>query len=294
MSLVEMALDKLRSAQSRTSGKPAAAIPPAQVGSVVDTGVHRRIDDIPDSGKLIAIDRASLRSSGFLPESAFERRLADQYRQVKRPLLAHAFAADGPANARLIAVASALPGDGKTFTSINLALSLSRERDTSVLLVDADVAKCHASRLFGAAEEPGLLDALAEPALHPESLVIRTDLRSLQLLPAGKPRDGATELLSSARMAEISLALLARDPRRIIVFDSSPLLITSESRPIIDTVGQVALVVRAGVTPRQAVLDATAVLPTDKRVGIVLNQSLTALTTNYYGYGDYGADTPAG
>lgn len=291
MSLVEMALDKLRGAQAR-AGKTAPSSAPRQVGSVVDTGAHRRLDDVPDSGKLIAIDRDSLRISGFLPESAFERRLADQYRQVKRPLLAHAFA-EGSGNERLIAVASALPGDGKTFTSINLALSLSRERDVSVLLVDADVAKCHVSRLFGAAEEPGLLDALADPDVHPESLVIRTDLRSLQLLPAGKPRDGATELLSSARMAEISLALLARDPRRIVVFDSSPLLITSESRPIIDTVGQVVLVVRAAVTPRQAVLDATSMLPANKRVGIVLNQSLTALSTNYYGYGDYGADTPA-
>jgi len=291
MSLVEMALDKLRGAQAR-AGKSAPSNPPRQVGSLVDTGAHRRLDQIPDSGKLIAIDRDSLRMSGFLPESGFERRLADQFRQVKRPLLAHAFA-EGSGNERLIAVASALPGDGKTFTSINLALSLSREHDVSVLLVDADVAKRHVSRLFGAAEEPGLLDALADPVVHPESMVIRTDLRSLQLLPAGKLCEGATELLSSARMAEISLALLARDPRRIVVFDSSPLLITSESRPIIDTVGQVVLVVRAGVTPRQAVLDATSMLPSNKRVGIVLNQSLTALSTNYYGHGDYGADTPA-
>ena len=290
MSLVEMALDKLRAAQSKTEAKTANT---PRVGSLAPQVVPPE-PTREDSGKLVNVDREALRAAGFLPESAFERRMADQYRQVKRPLISHAHEHPEVPNARFIAVASSLPGDGKTFTSINLALSLAREREARVLLVDCDVAKPHVSRLFGVDNEPGLLDALADPLVHPESLVISTDIRGLSLLPAGQPRDGAAELLSSNRLAEIGNLLLARDPKRLVVFDSSPLLVTTESRSLIDLVGQVVLVVRAGVTPRQAVAEAAAMIGTDKKVGIVLNQSQSAPTNNYYVYGDYGsASIPA-
>jgi exopolysaccharide/PEP-CTERM locus tyrosine autokinase len=294
VSLVETALGKLRAAQAGTSKNAPVQQEVPRVGTLVAdaTGKHAIVDNTPDSGKLIAVDRDALRAAGFLPESAFERRMADQYRQIKRPLISQALAPQVGAapDTRLIAVASALPGDGKTFTSINMALSMSRERDVSVLLVDADVAKPHVSRLFGVDGEPGLLDALADPAIHPESLVIRTDIRGLFLLPAGKPREGASELLSSARLGQISKALLGRDPRRILLFDSSPLMVASESRPLVESVGQVVLVVRASATPKQAVLDAVEILGPDKRIGIVLNQSQSVLSKNYYGYGDYGAE----
>lgn len=295
MSLIETALGKLRAAESASLAK--AAVVPPPVGSLAapaELSAHALPAGPVDSGKLIEIDRMALRQSGFLPETASERRMADQYRQIKRPLLAQALDSAAP-NRRLILMASALPGDGKTFTSINLALSLSRERDVNVLLVDADAAKPHVSRLFGAAGEPGLLDALADPSVNVESLILRTDVRGLCLLPAGRPRDGATELLSSARMAEIGRILLVRDPRRIVLLDSSPLLVTSESRPLIDIAGQVILVVRAGETPKQAVMDAAALFDEGKSVGVVLNQAQASLSESYYGYGTYGDDTsPAG
>jgi exopolysaccharide/PEP-CTERM locus tyrosine autokinase len=240
-----------------------------------------------------------LRSAGYLPESAQDRQFADEYRQVKRPLIAAAFRSVGGSpgrSPRLVVMASALPGDGKTFTSINLALSLARERDISVLLVDADVAKPHISCIFGAEAELGLLDAVADEKLGIESLVLRTDVKGLYILPAGKSQAGATELLSSARMREQVDRLLAANPRRIVLFDSSPLLVSSESLAVIGAAGgQIVMVVRAGKTPRQAVLDALVKLGGDLPVSLILNQGNRGLAEGLYGYGPYGnyGDVPS-
>jgi exopolysaccharide/PEP-CTERM locus tyrosine autokinase len=232
-----------------------------------------------------------------MPESGRERQFANHYRQIKRPLIAKALASGGDTVARsprLIMMASALPGDGKTFTSINLAVSMARERDISVVLVDADLPKPHVSRVFGVDQEPGLLDALSDANLDVESLLIPTDAGALSILPAGKHNESATELLASVRMAAILARLLARNPRRIVLFDSPPLLISSESRALAATMGQIVLVVRSGSTPRQAVLDVLEDLGENSPVSLVLNQGRVALG-DYYGYGDYGygGGTPA-
>jgi exopolysaccharide/PEP-CTERM locus tyrosine autokinase len=240
-------------------------------------------------GKTIRVDRIGLRGAGLIPPENQERRIANEYRHIKRPLIASAIGRGGEplVNGRLIMVASALPGDGKTFTSMNLALSIALEKDVSVLLVDADVAKPHISTTFGVAKEPGLVDALANPQLDIESLVIPTDLTGLSILPAGRTNESATELLASDRMVQIVAALGRADARRIVVFDSPPLLLTSESRALADVVGQIVLVVRAGATSKSAVHDALALLGDDVPVGIVLNQAVVGSGDGYYGY-NYG------
>jgi exopolysaccharide/PEP-CTERM locus tyrosine autokinase len=245
---------------------------------------------VVDPSRYIRIDRVRLRAGGFLPDVTQERRFADQYRRIKRPILMRVqtlSAARSPA-ARLILMASALPGDGKTFTSINLALSMARERDISVLIIDGDVAKPHISRIFGVDREPGLLDALADDSIDIESLVLPTDVDGMSMLPAGQYHESATELLASARMNEVLTRLTARDPRRIILLDSPPLLLSSESRALVEIAGQVVLVVRAGGTPRRAVQEAIGYVGEDKPLGLVLNQSQMALSEGYYGYGSYG------
>jgi exopolysaccharide/PEP-CTERM locus tyrosine autokinase len=286
MTLVERAIEKLR----RAAAEKEAAAPARPVGAVVthiETGGNE-----PPAGvnpRRIEIDRASLREAGYLPESSRDRQFADHYRQIKRPLVAKALAAveNGRPSPRVIMMASALPGDGKTFTSINLALSLARERDVSVVLVDADVPKPHVSRIFGVDKEPGLLDALGDPQVDVESLLLTTDIGSLSILPAGTANEGATELLASARMQTIVGRLLARNSRRIVLFDSPPLLVSSESRALANVAGQTVLVVRSGTTPKQAVLDALEVLEDCENVALVLNQGRAALTTGYYAYGEH-------
>lgn len=233
----------------------------------------------------ITIDLKALRDAGYLPEEGLERRFADYYRHIKRPLIEKALA--GGAEMRLIMISSPLPGDGKTFTSINLAFSMARERDVTVLLVDADAPKAQTSEVLGIRAEPGLFDALADPSLNVESLIEGTDVRGLEILPTGKLVENAPELLASARMREIAARLSARN-RRLVLFDCVPLLVSSEARVLMRIAGQIVLVARSGATPRRAVADALTQIDKNKLQGLILNRTPFWQAGPYnYGYSGY-------
>ncbi|HMN42960.1 MAG TPA: hypothetical protein PKE27_00165 [Povalibacter sp.] len=294
MSLVERALKKLQESRAITDAKshqtsvPAARIINAQPsGSVVIRGMPTP-ENLPVPRRTLHIDRDILRDMQLLAPVDCERAIASQYQQVKRPLISSAQGKSGASipSAHLIMLTSALPGEGKTFTSINLSLSMALEKDVEILLVDADVAKPHVSRLFGLYEEPGLLDLLVDSSLHAESLILPTDVPGLSMLSAGKPMNTATELLASERMTQVVTQL--GKPGRIVLFDSPPLLLSTESRALVHHIGQVVLVVRADVTPQRAVLDAIDIIGTDKPVSLILNQANTPPSSGYYGYGSYG------
>lgn len=287
MSLVEQAIARLRSQQSgaqRTSlgGPTHKAVTPPKVDEL----------EASKSVNRLAIDNSVLRTEGYLPEVSKERQFADQFQRIKRPLIEKALSGDDTGGEpRIIVVTSAVPGDGKTFTSINLALSMALERDISILLVDSDVAKHHITDMFGLRQRKGLLDTLTDESLDPEALVVPTSSRNLSILPAGTRVDGTAELISSNRMRQIVTALCARNPRRILLLDSPPLLITNEGRALVKIAGQVVLVVRAGETPRHAVQAALGMVDEKQAGGLILNQVKVGLTEGYYGYGAYG--TPA-
>ena len=275
MGIVQKAFQKLR-ANGDSIGMPRAYARPT---TAADTDASaRRID----------IDKNALRLAGLMPEASVERRFAAHFRQIKRPLLSRAMNTGSAATMehRVIAVTSALPGDGKTFTSFNLAMSMASERDLSVLLVDGDVASPLISRTIGAAADPGLMEALQNEAVDAESLVLATSVPGLAVLPAGRPDQNATELLASRRMFEIVQRLLVADPGRIMLIDSPPLLISTEARALIAIAGQVVLVARADVTLRQAMLDALALIGSDKCAGLVLNESRSGTEAGSYGYGN--------
>ena len=247
-------------------------------------------------GHRIEVDQDQLRANGLLAPGADERRLADQYRAIKRPLLGNA----DPSRrsvlplGNLVIVASALSGEGKTFTCVNLCLSMARERDWSVILVDADSSKPHLTRLFSAERELGFMDLLRDPELSFEDLVMPTDIPGLSLLPAGAHDVDASELLASRRMKELCLKLSSADAGRMIVFDSSPLLLTTEAVALASQVGQVVMVVRANSTPQQAVLAALEKLDPEMAINCVLNQtSGTDLSESYGYYGNYGDVPPS-
>lgn len=291
MSLVEQALKKAQQARSRPTAahdeaEAEVAVPaeePVRPGSAAQA---LRQVEVPE--RLVAIDHGMLRRSGLLPPEEQERQIAHEYRHIKRPLIDNAFGRGRPSveGGRLVMVASAMPGDGKTFTSINLALSIAREKDVSVLLIDADVAKPHISRILGLDQEKGLLDVLRDTSLQIEDLILATDVRGLSVLPAGAPAENATELLASDRMQQLMRRIQALNPNRMVLFDSPPLLVTSESRVVATMVGQVVLVVCADRTPQKAVFDSLDILGQGKSVGIVLNQG--GESGGSYGYGYYG------
>jgi exopolysaccharide/PEP-CTERM locus tyrosine autokinase len=242
--------------------------------------------------RVIHIDRDRLRADGHLPSAKMERLISNQFRHLKRPLIKNALGrgAEPVTNGHLVMVTSSLPGEGKTFSSLNLAFSIAREKDLEVVLIDADVAKATVSRIFGVQAEPGLLNALADDLIDVESLILATDVKGLSILPAGQcaEEDSATELLASTRMDEIASRIGARSAHRIALFDSPPLLLTNEARVLASLMGQILLVVRAGVTPQQAVLEAIGFVDEEKPLGLVLNQSKAHAPGSYYGYGSYG------
>ncbi|HKT72431.1 MAG TPA: AAA family ATPase [Steroidobacteraceae bacterium] len=281
MSLIESAFDKMRRAGVESEGPNPPARPLTHLAALAAP------PDAEPAYRQVSIDLEALRAAGYLPEKDHERRLADYYRQIKRPLIERALAAPDVPQMRLILVTSPLPGDGKTFTSINLALSMARERDTSTLLVDADLPKAHISRAFGFGGEPGLVDALLDESIDVESLILRTNVRGLDILPAGTWVDSVTELLSSARMAQVAARLASR-PRRLALLDSSPVLVSIEARSLVQIPGQVVLVLRSGKTPRPAALDAIAQLDKKKLQGLILNDSRAPSGGYYYGYSYYG------
>ena len=286
MSLVEQAIARLRNQQ-------AGAQKPVQGGSVPKSVPLSTFNESEDSTKVVnrlLIDANALRDSGYLPEASKDRQFADQYRRIKRPLIEKALSGDDAGGEpRIIMVASAVPGDGKTFTSINLAFSMALERDISILLIDSDVSKHHITDIFGLRQRKGLLDALTDESLDPEALVVPTSSRGFSILPAGTRVEGTAELMSSNRMRQIVATLCARNPRRILLLDSPPLLITNEGRALAKIAGQVVLVVRAGVTPRHAVQAAIGMFDEKQAGGLILNEVKVGFTEGYYGYGAYGA-----
>ena len=292
MSLVEQAIARMRN-QARAAAPKLTdvVLPPPPASPPV---AERLPHPVAEPAKHMTLDMEALRSRGYLPEPGRDRQFADHYRRIKRPLIDKAMSGtEGVGEGLVIMITSALPGDGKTFTSINLALSMALERDVSVLLVDCDVAKRHVSEVVGLKDERGLLDALADESVDVDSLIVQTNQRGLAILPAGRRAEGTAELLSSNRMRQILTNLSNRNPRRILLLDSPPLLITNEGRTLVKQAGQVVLVVRAGHTPRQAVQDALALFDTQQAGGIILNEVAVGRSEGYYGYGTYGASGDA-
>ncbi len=231
------------------------------------------------------LDNKVLDRLGLLPPVDQRARLAAQYRSVKRQLINKIRTSKSPGD-RLIVVTSAVAGEGKTFTSINLALSLARERDYSVLLIDGDVVKPTVSRLFGVDKLPGLLNAVRSETSDVEELLVKTTLRGFSVLSAGGNSRDATEMLASASMERVCARLLA-ESSRIVVVDSPPLLLTTEAQAIAQHMGQVIIVVDAQATPQRAVIDAIDALGERSGVQLVLNRAARSRLQNYYyGYGD--------
>ena len=299
MSLVEKALKKLHESRAiaelaSTAARGAAeALPEGAAAAVAAESSRKSRPTAPRSGKVVSVNQAALRGAGFFPAEGDEQRLAREYGHIKRPLIAAAKGKGVPRvpNGRVIMVASALPGEGKTFTTINLALSLAREKDTTVLLVDADIAKSHLSQVFGVSAEPGLMDVLLDESKDIESVIIPTSVRGLSILPAGHHSATATESLASTRMERL-VSDLSSDADRIILLDSPPLLLTTESRALAAIAGQILIVVRAEATTHQAVRDALACVNVGKPVGVILNQSRFSPQT-YYGEYDDAPASPA-
>lgn len=278
--VVEPAPVKPVAAPAKPALSPAPVVAPSAEGVV-----GRSTKSSP-----VRIPIEMLRARGFVTPDASPTAISQEFRVIKRPLIANAFGrgAEAVHNGRRVMVTSAFAGEGKSFCAINLAMSIAAERDTYVLLVDADVAKPSIPRELGVEGGPGLMDCLIDPTQDVGDLVQPTNIERLSLLPAGRHHEHATELLASASMKDLVDHLANRYDDRIIIFDSPPISLTTEARVLASYMGQIVMVVEAGVTPREAVTDALASIGSPEVVGLVLNKAREARGARYQGYG-YGA-----
>jgi len=236
----------------------------------------------------VSLELSRLEREGYLVPSQARSSLAEQLRIIKRPLLANTRDAEARAipRANLIQVVSAMPGEGKTFFAINLAMSIAMEVDHSVLLVDADVLRPSVLARLGIEPSPGLMDVLdPKQKIDMADVMLRTNVPKLSLLPSGTANAKSTEMLASAAMAELLDELAAKYSDRIIVFDSPPLIPTTESRVLASRVGQVVMVVEAENTTHAQVAQAYTAVEQCPVVLSVLNKCSSKGGREAYGYG---------
>ena len=241
----------------------------------IDDAASAQAAPVRHSTRKVELDLARMRETGMVTAAGGRTTLLEEFRIIKRPLLKRAFAPRDPkANpANLIMVTSSLPGEGKTYCSINLAMSIAMELDHTVLLVDADVARPSVMRTLGLPQQRGLMDILLDDKLDLQDVLLRTNVDTLSILPAGTSSPHATELLASSTMAAMVNELANRYPDRVIIFDSPPLLLTSESRELASHMGQIVVVVESQTTTQHAVKESLHQLEGMSNVNLIYNKT---------------------
>ncbi len=240
--------------------------------------------------EIIQFDWDFLHGKGFIRLDQAHLKIAEEFRSIKRPLVTNALGSRKQeiANANLILVTSSIPGEGKTFTSINLAFSIAAEFNKKVLLIDADVAKPSISKVLGFRSKIGLIDYLESDALELSDVIIQTEIPELRIIPAGKSHRLSTELLASDKMVALSKELSERYSDRIVIFDTPPLLATTQAEVLASQMGQIILVVAAETTAQHFVQESVKKLQScSDVVFILLNKAERTLNAGYYGYGQY-------
>jgi exopolysaccharide/PEP-CTERM locus tyrosine autokinase len=225
--------------------------------------------------RMVELDLAKMRDMGMVTAAGGRTTLLEEFRIIKRPLLKRAFSerAEGEMPPNLIMITSSLPGEGKTYCAINLAMSIAMELDHTVLLIDADVARPSVLRTLGLPAQRGLMDILVDDKLDLSDVLLRTNVDTLSILPAGTSTPRATELLASSTMSSLVTEIANRYPDRVVIFDSPPLLLTSESRVLASHMGQIVVVVEAQTTTQHAVKEALHKLEGFKNVNLIYNKT---------------------
>ncbi len=249
----------------------------------------RRNAPAPPRGKqsnVISIDFAYLRSKGIIVPNAPRGHQIEEFRHVKQRVL----------NQRIdksirypntIMVTSSVPGEGKTHVATNLAISIALEHDMTVLLVDADFKRPGIPGRLGFKAKKGLIDVLYDPSIDVSEVLLKTDIESLSVIPAGQVHALSPELLTSARMDAIVRELADRYEDRVIIFDAPPLLATTEPSILATYVAQVIFVVEAERTRNSSIQAALELLNTSAHIGFVLNKVRPQFGSADFGHYSY-------
>lgn len=279
--------------QAAPSAPVVRADEPAPVAATIADAPVPPVEAVRFTGEKHHVDRASLREQGLIVPEGAVTGLLEEFRIIKRQLLVNASdlrKQGSGAAAQRILISSPHSGEGKSYCSVNLALSIAAEMESEVLLVDADFAKPSLLKVLGLPEGPGLMDALTDPTIDPADLVMATDIAGLFVLPAGSSTNSVdTEYLASSRGAQVLERLTQGAPHRIVLFDTPPALAASPASALAKYVGQVVLVARADKTGQGAIEDAISLLSACPNIQLLLNSVQFSPSGrkfgSYYGYG---------
>ena len=320
--LVERAAERLRAAGAPAMGgllggselptPPVAASSPASLGPTLADAApptfpqHAPPPDAPTleasstaqpaseaapEGKRRPLGVTSLMRGGMIEWGRKRSRISEEFRivqgQVLRTLAGIAEA--GVPNANLVMVTSARPEEGKSFTALNLACAIARYGEVSVLLLDADAKHNSISALLGLSGEAGLLDLAADPRLGITSLVVRTEVPYLSLLPIGGASADKEELSASLPLAS-TVARIGREfPGHVIVLDAPPCMVSSDPSTLAPVVGQVIMLIEAQRTQRGEIDAAVDMVSSCENVSLLLNKVRSRAGDTFGADGYYGS-----
>lgn len=291
MSTIEKALAKQKARLQQSQEKSADSLEQSPSIEAQPAAPSETANNITSKDLKLKLDVQSLEERGYLIDSGERKSIKDEFRQIKRKLLNNAFGSGAKTlnNSNLIMVSSSTPNEGKTFVSINLALSIALEQDKTVLLVDADVLRPSVNRELGISIQPGLMEYLLGEKQSISEIIYSTDFEKLKLIPAGAPHHLSNELLASDKMAALAQELADRYPDRIVIFDCPPLIGVTETLVLANLMGQAVVVVEENKTKLADIEKATEHLNENLALGLVVNKAIRSHKDmyGYYGYG-YG------
>lgn len=244
--------------------------------------------DLHGSKPSVTLDLKMLEQRNFVSLSSERRLINEEYRVIKRKLINNAFGALSGTlkHPNLILVSSSRPGEGKTFSAINLALSIALEQDKTVLLVDSDVLRPSVSKTLNIHHDIGLTDYLLSSDIKASDIILSTNVDRLKIITAGRPHHLSTELLASERMLMLVNEFASRYSDRIVIFDAPPLLGVNETAVMASMCGQAVVVVEENHSKLAEVEQAVALLPKDIAIGFLINKAHRNQGKGY-GYGYY-------
>lgn len=292
MSIVQSAIERLRKvAPQREEPRPPPRqpIPRDAAGEArAPAPVHWRADlSVPEC------TLEKLCGAGLYPSNEFVQRVREEYRGIRRQVITASRERVGDAErpvGPVVLVTSAMPGDGKSFTAVNLALSIAREGVRDVLLIDADTVRRTISTACGLEHHTGLTELLAGKSASFRDHSFTTGIPRLYVLPAGDPAKHGTDLFSSARIGPLFESLRSTIGEGFVIVDTPPILMSNDTAVMTDLAGQVLLVVRAGTTLQDMAHEAVARVREGVPVGLVLNgwsPLLPSERKTYVAYDEY-------
>lgn len=281
-STIETALEKQQQAKAKQEVVEPVAQPEPAAAPVAESAIDQ------EEVLSLEVDLEDLDARGFVSVSNTRKVINEEYREIKRKLLKNAFGALSKTlnNSNIIMVSSARPSEGKTFTAINLAISIAAEQDKTVLLVDADVLKPNVTRTLKVDPREGLMEYLLDETKDISDVLYKTNVDKLKIIPAGQTHHLSTELLASERMSETVNEFANRYSDRIVIIDTPPLVGINESAVLASFAGQAVIVTEEGRTQLNDINSIVDRLNPDMAVGFVVNKAVNESADNgsYYGY----------